>query len=50
MFVKCWGKFSNMSLLKTFLEIEVDQEGNPLPAEKQVFSILSGGSLEENTE
>ena len=45
-----WGKFSNMSLLKTFLEIEVDQEANPLPAEKQVFSILSGGSLEEDKE
>ena len=28
-----WGKSSNMSMLKTFLEIEVDEYGNELPKE-----------------
>ena len=30
-----WGKSSNMSMLKTFLEIEVDEHGNELPEEKK---------------
>ena len=28
-----WGKSSNISMLKTFLEIEVDEYGNELPKE-----------------
>eukprot|EP00916_Digyalum_oweni_P021482 GHVL01035675.1.p1 GENE.GHVL01035675.1~~GHVL01035675.1.p1 ORF type:complete len:138 (+),score=24.80 GHVL01035675.1:202-615(+) len=29
-----WGKSLNMNMLKTFLEIEVDGRGKPLPADK----------------
>ena len=40
-----WGKSSNMSMLKTFLEIEVDEHGNELPEEKKVnptyFKVVS---------
>ena len=44
-----WGKSSNMSLLKTFLELEVDKEGNPLPQEKQSNPIyFTGGVIEED--
>ena len=34
-----WGKSSNMSLLKTFLELEVDQEGKEIQV-LQDFSCL----------
>ena len=44
-----WGKSSNMSLLKTFLELEVDKEGNPLPKEKRVNPVyFTGGIIEED--
>ena len=44
-----WGKSSNMSLLKTFLEIEVDKEGNPLPQEKKTNPVyFTGGIIEED--
>ena len=44
-----WGKSSNMSLLKTFLELEVDQEGNPLPQEKKINPVyFTGGIIEED--
>ena len=43
-----WGKSSNMSLLKTFLEIEVDEQGNPLPDAKKVNPVyFTGGVLGE---
>jgi hypothetical protein len=40
-----WGKSSNMSLLKTFLELEVDKEGNPLPQEKKTNPAYFTGGL-----
>ena len=44
-----WGKSSNMSLLQTFLEIEVDKEGNPLPeAQKENPVYFTGGIIEED--
>ena len=44
-----WGKSSNMSLLKTFLELEVDKEGNPLPdAQKENLAYFTGGTVEDN--
>ena len=37
-----------MSLLKTFLELEVDKEGNPLPQEKKTNPVyFTGGMIEE---
>ena len=39
-----WGKTLNMSMLKTFFEIEVDENGNPLPEEERKNStIFSSG-------
>ncbi len=35
-----WGKSSNMSMLKTFLEIEVDEHGNELPEEQKKESYI----------
>ena len=44
-----WGKSSNMSLLKTFLELEVDKEGNPLPNDKKANPVyFTGGTIEED--
>ena len=41
-----WGKSSNMSLLKTFLELEVDKAGNPLPeAQKENPVYFTGGDV-----
>ena len=31
-----WGKSSNISMLKTFLEIEIDEHGNELPEAQKV--------------
>ncbi len=43
-----WGKSSNMSLLKTFLELEVDKEGKPLPQEKKTNPVyFTGGVIGE---
>ena len=35
-----WGKSSNMNMLKTFLEIEVDEHGNELPEEQKKESYI----------
>lgn len=44
-----WGKSSNMNLLKTFLEIEVDKEGNTLPQEKKTNPVyFTGGMIAED--
>ncbi len=44
-----WGKSSNMSLLKTFLELEVDKEGNPLPDVQKTNPVyFTGGIIEED--
>ena len=40
-----WGKSSNMSLLKTFLEIEVDKEGNPLSEETKTNPVYFIGGI-----
>ena len=40
-----WGKSSNMSLLKTFLELEVDKEGNPLPNDKKTNPVYFTGGI-----
>ena len=41
-----WGKSSNMSMLKTFLEIEVDEYGNELSKEqKQNPVYFKGGEI-----
>ena len=40
-----WGKSSNMSLLKTFLEIEVDKEGNILPEDQKVNPVYFTGGM-----
>ena len=46
-----WGKSSNMSMLKTFLEIEVDEHGNELPEEKKVNPVyFTGGAIQEDDE
>ncbi len=46
-----WGKSSNMSLLKTFLELEVDREGKPLPQEKKTNPVyFTGGVIGEDEE
>ena len=46
-----WGKSSNMSLLKTFLELEVDKEGNLLPeAQKTNPVYFTGGVIEDDDE
>ena len=43
-----WGKSSNMSLLKTFLELEVDKEGNLLPeAQKTNPVYFTGGVIQD---
>ena len=43
-----WGKSSNMSLLKTFLELEVDKEGNPLPDEQKTNPVyFTGGVIQD---
>ena len=40
-----WGKSSNMSLLKTFLELEVDKEGNPLPDGQKTNPVYFTGGI-----
>ena len=43
-----WSKSSNMSMLKTFIEIEVDEHGNELPEEKKVNpTYFKGGVIEK---
>ena len=41
-----WGKSSNISMLKTFLEIEIDEHGNELPeAQKVNPTYFKGGEI-----
>ena len=41
-----WGKSSNISMLKTFLEIEVDEHGNELPKEQKRNPVyFKGGEI-----
>ncbi len=41
-----WGKSSNMNMLKTFLEIEVDEHGNELPEEQKRNPVyFKGGEI-----
>ena len=41
-----WGKSSNISMLKTFLEIEIDEHGNELPeAQKVNPAYFKGGEI-----
>jgi hypothetical protein len=43
-----WGKSSNMSLLQTFLELEVDKAGNPLPDEQKTNPVyFTGGVIQD---
>ncbi|WP_425364513.1 AAA family ATPase [Candidatus Tisiphia endosymbiont of Mystacides longicornis] len=42
-----WGKSINMDMVRRFLEIELDNEGNPLPTEKQVnYKLFVGGEVD----
>lgn len=42
-----WGKSLNMNMLKRFLEIEVDAQGNPLPVAQRLNNILFlGGEID----
>ncbi|WP_341755632.1 AAA family ATPase [Candidatus Tisiphia endosymbiont of Ptychoptera albimana] len=42
-----WGKSINMDMVRRFLEIELDNEGNPLPTEKQVnYKLFAGGEVD----
>ncbi|MCC8371542.1 MAG: AAA family ATPase, partial [Rickettsia endosymbiont of Pseudomimeciton antennatum] len=42
-----WGKSLNMNMLQKFFEIEVDQNGIPLPTEDRVNHILfTGGEID----
>ena len=44
-----WGKSSNMSLLQTFLELEVDKAGNPVPVAKKENPVyFTGGEFVDN--
>ncbi|WP_375319043.1 AAA family ATPase [Candidatus Tisiphia endosymbiont of Oplodontha viridula] len=42
-----WGKSINMDMVRRFLEIELDNEGNPLPHDKQVnYKLFVGGKVD----
>ncbi|BFD45930.1 MAG: AAA family ATPase [Rickettsia endosymbiont of Sergentomyia squamirostris] len=42
-----WGKSINMDMVRRFLEIELDNEGNPLPHDKQVnYKLFVGGEVD----
>ncbi len=42
-----WGKSLNMNMLRRFLEIEVDEQGNPLPFEQRVNNkLFLGGEVD----
>lgn len=40
-----WGKSANIDMLKTFLEIEVDEHGQPLTAGKQINKKFFAGGI-----
>ncbi|MFP3017332.1 MAG: AAA family ATPase [Candidatus Tisiphia sp.] len=42
-----WGKSINMDMVRRFLEIELDTEGNPLPLEERVnYKLFVGGEVD----
>ncbi|WP_342278618.1 AAA family ATPase [Candidatus Tisiphia endosymbiont of Myopa tessellatipennis] len=42
-----WGKSLNMDMLKKFFEIEVDQDGKPLPLEQKINNkLFLGGTVD----
>ncbi|MFU7502727.1 MAG: AAA family ATPase [Candidatus Tisiphia sp.] len=42
-----WGKSINMDMVRRFLEIELDTEGNPLSLENQVnYKLFAGGKVD----
>lgn len=42
-----WGKTLNMDMLRRFLEIEIDEQGNPLPEEERVNrKLFCGGEID----
>ncbi|WP_342278345.1 AAA family ATPase [Candidatus Tisiphia endosymbiont of Myopa tessellatipennis] len=42
-----WGKSINMDMVRRFLEIELDNEGNPLPLEERVnYKLFTGGEID----
>ena len=42
-----WGKSINMDMVRRFLEIELDNEGNPLSLENQVnYKLFVGGEVD----
>ncbi|MDR0329728.1 MAG: AAA family ATPase, partial [Rickettsia sp.] len=42
-----WGKSINMDMVRCFLEIELDNEGNPLPLEERVnYKLFVGGEVD----
>jgi hypothetical protein len=42
-----WGKSINMDMVRRFLEIELDNEGNPLPLEERVnYKLFAGGKVD----
>ena len=44
-----WGKSSNMSLLQTFLDLEVDKAGTPLPEGQKTNPVyFTGGEVVDN--
>ncbi|MBX9890066.1 MAG: AAA family ATPase [Amoebophilaceae bacterium] len=41
-----WGKTINMDMVRRFLEIEIDPQGNPLPLEeRQNIKLFTGGTI-----
>ena len=42
-----WGKTLNMDMVRRFLEIEIDAQGNPLPVEQQNnIKLFTGGEID----
>ncbi|MCC8416089.1 MAG: ATP-binding protein [Rickettsia endosymbiont of Gnoriste bilineata] len=42
-----WGKSLNMDMVRRFFEIEVDEQGMPLPQEQRVnYKLFSGGEVD----
>jgi hypothetical protein len=42
-----WGKSLNMDMVRRFLEIEIDEQGNPLPIEQQDnIKLFTGGTID----
>ncbi|MBX9890047.1 MAG: AAA family ATPase [Amoebophilaceae bacterium] len=42
-----WGKSLNMDMVRRFLEIEIDEQGNPLPVEQRNnIKLFTGGTID----